>query len=353
MRPAFDRTTKTRLLLRPVRCALGTLRQGGMNQGGFGVGRPPGPRRELPYYGIVFILNGAGQYADASTPLTNVRKGDVIVFFPGRPHQCGTRPNEFWDELWFEFEGPAFDLLRDANLLDPRRPVHHPKNLEHWFRRFFELIPPLHLRQKTPPQVTVSRFVAALTELLSDSQAPDETPAPQDDWLSEACDLLATHDTRPGSEPAVVARKLGLSYETFRKKFTRAIGFSPGRYHLDSRIDRAAALLHQGRHTIKEIAAELDFCDEFYFSRYFKRRLGQSPRAFRERLRGTTPEAIPIATSPGTRPRGAADMPGNGRGRNPRSDPRLAEPWTKNTERRREDMAKSFPIGRPGVDPSS
>jgi len=64
------------------------------------------------------------------------------------------------------------------------------------------------------------------------------------------------------------------------------VGYSPGQFRLDARIDRSAALLYQGRQTIKEIAAELKFCDEFYFSRCFKRRFGQSPRQFRRQVRG-------------------------------------------------------------------
>jgi AraC-like DNA-binding protein len=281
-----DHTVKTRLLLRPVKSALGTIRLGGVNQGGFGVGRPPGPRRTLKCYGFVYIMNGAGVYADSTTHPIEVGKGDLVVFFPERPHQCGTRPDEFWDELWFEFEGPAFDLMRQTKLLDPRRPVHHTQNSDHWFRRFFQMIPPLHLRQKTLPQVIVSRFVSVLTEILADSEAPDEAPESRDDWLNTACEMLTTHDSTRGLHPTAVARQLGFSYETFRKKFREAIGFSPGHFHLDSRIDRAAALLHQGRLTIKEIAAQLDFCDEFYFSRCFKRRFGQAPRVFRQRVRG-------------------------------------------------------------------
>lgn len=280
----IDHTVKTRLLLRPVKSPLGTIHLGGVNQGGFGVGLPA--PRTLKYYGIVFIMNGDGFYADRSVPKMNVGKGDLVVFFPGRPHQCATRPDEFWDELWFEFEGPAFDLMRKTGLLNPARPVHHTQNCDQWFRRFFQIIPPLHLREKTPPQVIVSRFIAVLTEILADSEAPEESPAPRDDWLNSACELLATHDAAPGLQPSAVARRLGFSYESFRKKFRDAIGFAPGRFHLDSRIDRAAALLHQGRHTIKEIAAQLKFCDEFYFSRCFKRRFGQSPRAFRQRVRG-------------------------------------------------------------------
>ena len=98
--------------------------------------------------------------------------------------------------------------------------------------------------------------------------------------------MLAGHHNATALAPEQVARKLGFSYETFRKRFQKSVGTAPGRYHFDSRIDRAAALLHQGRHTIKEIAAELDFCDEFYFSRCFTRRFGLSPRAFRQRVRG-------------------------------------------------------------------
>ena len=284
--PLVDHTIKTRLLLRPVKSGLGTIRLGGVNQGGFGVGRPPGPRRTLRCYGVVYILNGTGVYSDAATRPTVVSKGDLVTFFPGRPHQCATRPHEFWDELWFEFEGPAFDLMSETKLLNTRRPIHHTEDCDHWFRRFFQIIPPLHLRKKMPPQVIVSRFISVLTEILADSAATDETPAPRDDWVNGACELLTTHEHRGGERPATAARKLGFSYETFRKKFRDAIGFSPGRFHLDSRIDRAAALLHQGRLTIKEIAAQLQFCDEFYFSRCFKRRFGQSPREFRRRVRG-------------------------------------------------------------------
>jgi AraC-like DNA-binding protein len=285
MAHVFDPTIKTRLLLRPVRSAIGTIRLGGVNQGGFGVGRAPGPRRSLGCYGLAYIMNGSGIYEDAHGKLP-VNKGDLVIFFPKHPHQCGTREGEFWDELWFEFEGAAFDLLRDTKLLNVRRPVHHTQNSDYWFRRFFQIIPPLHLRDKTPPEVTVSRFIAVLTEVIADSETTEEPPDSREDWLNTACELLTTHESAPGLAPQVVARKLGLSYETFRKKFRRAVGFSPGQFHLDSRIDRAAALLHQGRHTMKQIADELGFCDEFYFSRCFKRRFGQAPREFRRRVRG-------------------------------------------------------------------
>ena len=77
MPASIDHTLKTRLLLRPVKSPLGTIHLGGVNQGGFGVGRPT--FRTLKYYGIVFIMNGAGFYADRVVSQMKVGKGDMIV----------------------------------------------------------------------------------------------------------------------------------------------------------------------------------------------------------------------------------------------------------------------------------
>lgn len=282
----LDHTIKTRLLLRPIRSAVGTIRLGGVNKGGFGVGRPAGePPRVLTCYGLNYVLNGEGAYhTDRTGPLT-VPAEHVALFFPKIPHSCGPAHGEFWDEFWFEFEGPIFDLLRRNGVLNPDRPIHRAEGRDYWFRRLFDIVPPQHLRQKTPPEVSVMRFVALLTEMLADNQTT-EAPQPQDDWVATACRLLADAENSEAGSVEDVARQLGLSYENFRKKFRAAVGFSPGQFHMDARIDRAAALLYQGRQSIKEIAAELNFCDEFYFSRCFKRRFGQSPRHFRRRVRG-------------------------------------------------------------------
>src|SRR3954463_179554 len=128
MKPATDHTIKTRLLLRPIKSPLGTIRLGGVNQGGFGVGHLPGPARTLSCYAFGYILNGAGLYQDRATRATKLSKGDFVLFFPGVPHRCGTAPGAFWDELWFEFEGPVFDLMCKTGLLDPRHPIYHTQD---------------------------------------------------------------------------------------------------------------------------------------------------------------------------------------------------------------------------------
>lgn len=46
----------------------------------------------------------------------------------------------------------------------------------------------------------------------------------------------------------------------------------------------AKKLIHLTHKPIKEIAQELNFEDEFYFSRYFKKEVGVSPKKFREEV---------------------------------------------------------------------
>ena len=66
-----------------------------------------------------------------------------------------------------------------------------------------------------------------------------------------------------------VARRAGLSYESFRKRFARARGIAPAKFQTQRRIEFAQAAIYQGTRTFQELADELGFCDAFHFSKTF------------------------------------------------------------------------------------
>ena len=104
----------------------------------------------------------------------------------------------------------------------------------------------------------------------------------QEDWVDEACRLLAEEaDGRTTLDQ--VARRLGLSYESFRKDFRARMGLSPGDYRIRRRMDRARELLVASRESIKEIAYELGYPNASVFSLQFKREVGLSPEHYRRR----------------------------------------------------------------------
>jgi AraC-like DNA-binding protein len=69
----------------------------------------------------------------------------------------------------------------------------------------------------------------------------------------------------------------------FIRKFEKDVGLSPIRYFLKLKMETACELLRETSTPIHTIASELSFCDEFHFSRSFKRIIGVSPKEFRQK----------------------------------------------------------------------
>lgn len=83
---------------------------------------------------------------------------------------------------------------------------------------------------------------------------------------------------------AFYAEKLNLSVNDFSKKVKKQYGKTPSKLIRERLTLEAKRLLHLTYKSIKEIAHELGFNDEFYFSRYFKKEVGVSPKVFREKV---------------------------------------------------------------------
>ncbi len=241
-------------------------------------GLPPGRLRVYGSYALVYSLAGAARYHDALGYDADIRPGDLIIVFPDIGHYYGPQPGKTWDEYYVCFEGSVFELWRKSGVLNPARPIYHLEPLDYWLHRFQEIAAP-----NLPPLERVCRVQAALADVLTNYQR-DVAAERDDEWLAQARALLGANIEK-SLYVEQIARKLGMSHETFRKKFVRLAGVSPYRHRLTRVIDRACRLVHEGRLTNKEIAAQLAFSDEFHFSRRFKQITGRSPAQFRALLR--------------------------------------------------------------------
>lgn len=115
--------------------------------------------------------------------------------------------------------------------------------------------------------------------------------APEDFWkplaLRKYADLteyLNRYGTALTSV-ADLAREKRFSRENFTRHFTADTGITPKQLIDRFVIGRCLALIGQG-YSFKEISYLMKFRDEFAFSRYFKRNMGESPRDWRSRSIG-------------------------------------------------------------------
>lgn len=77
-----------------------------------------------------------------------------------------------------------------------------------------------------------------------------------------------------------VAREFGFHPNYLSAEFKRHTGRPLHRYLLECRINRALTRMDAGESDLQRIAAEVGFNDYNYFSRYFKKLIGVSPRHY-------------------------------------------------------------------------
>ena len=257
---------------------IGTLTLAGTLRDSAGI--DPDSMRVLDTYAVVYVLRGPGWYKDARSDRRPLRSGDLILVFPGLGHSYGPGKGATWDEIYACFSGPVFDVWRKCGILDERAPILNLQPVDLWYQRFRNCI----LTTGSGARQRSLKQVCLLQEFLADAlDGQSRIQAGRDHWFEEACHYLDTVE-KAGADLRELSKDLGISYESFRKRFREKAGMGPGHYRDRRRLERARALLGQYRLSNKQLAEMLGFSDEFHFSRSFKAAFHASPSAFRRHL---------------------------------------------------------------------
>jgi len=102
--------------------------------------------------------------------------------------------------------------------------------------------------------------------------------------LAGALDFIARNCTGPITRDQA-ARAAHLSPSYFSRLFKKQLGQSFSHVLNQKRVERAADLLARSDQDLKLIALESGFSDQSYFTKVFRRHTGQTPRAYRHRHR--------------------------------------------------------------------
>jgi AraC family transcriptional activator of pobA len=86
------------------------------------------------------------------------------------------------------------------------------------------------------------------------------------------------------------ADALGVPQAALSRALVNVTGRTTKELITDRRMLEAARLLRFSEMTVGEIAYRAGYGDQLYFSRAFKRQVGEAPSAYRERMRGRAPE---------------------------------------------------------------
>ena len=81
-----------------------------------------------------------------------------------------------------------------------------------------------------------------------------------------------------------LANAMSVSQRTLHRKLLHLTGETPKKFIDRVRIEQACTLLNTGKKSVKSIALALGYSDDTVFRRLFRRRMGITPTAYRQRL---------------------------------------------------------------------
>ena len=238
--------------------------------------RPRG-RRDFQ---LLYISGGSAVFCKEGNSFT-ASAGTMIIYRPGEPQEYVYSAASQTEVCWLHFSGSEAEALTehagfgpsgslDAGILPDYRVLFLRMIEELQFARpGYEELLPLLMRQLF---VTIRRHT-----LECESR---RARIPQK--IQEAVQYFNEHFSEPVSIRQY-AENQHISVCWFIRSFRISMGISPMQYITSVRLNRARVLLESTDYSIQEIGSMVGYDNPLYFSRVFRRQVGEPPSHYRRR----------------------------------------------------------------------
>jgi AraC-like DNA-binding protein len=238
--------------------------------------------RILQEFQIIYITKGKGIFESDSCKQSSVNAGTIIVLFPGEKHRYKPDSDTGWDEYWVGIKGEIIDNLLVNNFIKPEQPCIFIGFNEAVFNLFDGIIQ--KTRQETPGyQPMISGAVLHLIGTFNAISRQNLVENKEEEIIINKARLLFRENINNDYSPESAALELNVGYSRFRKLFKNYTGLSPGQYYIQLKIEKAKELLSSPEYSVKQIAVDLSFESNFYFSKVFREKTGLTPTEYRKK----------------------------------------------------------------------
>ena len=243
--------------------------------------------RAIDEFQLVYIHRGQGRLryrTEAGVLEEPLNEGDLFMLMPGVWHTYAPAADTGWEEYWIGISGSWVKLLLKNGVIPRDRMVY--RNLDRsWLHALYDV---LISYPSTYGQQVQAHLRHRIVELVGMVSGADDAPvaSPHRQLLEAVRQEMETHFRQHRSIESFLhagSERVGhaVSYSHFRTLFRQCYRLSPGQYLDHLRLAESKRLLHLGEMQVNEIAASLGFESPYYFSRFFKKHQGVSPKCFR------------------------------------------------------------------------
>ena len=226
---------------------------------------------------VEYVIRGAG-FLRTDGEYFSVPADSVYFLHKGSNHEYWPSKSDPWHKLCFVADGPLMEYFLRIYNLENVHFIPDARELRSYFESFLQM-------DRTMPRFNERASVV----FHGFAEACGAHFQQQENKISDPIRKLreAMNESNP-EKPFRLAQycqqvELNPSYAV--RAFRKAYGCSPVEYLLRKKLETAQRMLRYSQLSVKEIAAYLQFCDQYHFSAFYKKRTGESPSSFREKFK--------------------------------------------------------------------
>lgn len=236
--------------------------------------------RILMEYQLIYIVGGEGTF-ETRMKKYKVKTGNVILLFPNQWHRYSPDKKTGWIEYYVGFKGPIIDNILKCGFTDTNEPLINIGEDEFVIQLMKDIISLID-EEKSGYQQEASGIVMHLLGHILKLKKNEQFREGNIESLVKKAKFIMIQKLTSNINVKEIADTLAVGYSLFRKKFKLYTGMSPAHYINELRLQEARKMLAFTGKSIKQIAIELGYESEFYFSRLFKAKTGISPIQYRK-----------------------------------------------------------------------
>ena len=223
---------------------------------------------------MMYVLNGSGRL-QLERKESIFQKDDLVLVDCYEPH--GYHAQKDLETLWLHFDGlNSREIYREICPSGPGMAAVKDRRL---VRELMQEIYQMHVRAKRVDEGIQSACLSRIfAELLGSEPEQEEKEEPE----LAACLAYIQRNLAEDIRVKDLAECVSLSEFYFSRWFRSRMGASPYEYITSLRVNEAKIRLKTGRSSLASIASECGFASEGNFIRSFKRMTGTTPGEFRK-----------------------------------------------------------------------
>jgi len=241
--------------------------------------------RILTEFQILYITRGKGIFESKETGRKKVAEGSVIFLFPGVWHRYMPEQNTGWKEHWVSFNGTLPATFLNNKILSPENAIIEIGLNEEIVNLYQQIMESIESEKIGYKQIIASLTYQIIAQIYAANRSKKFSGKESETAITRAKIFMADRiDKRINLKK--MASELGVGYSWFRRMFRHHTGLAPAQYFLELKLNKAKDLLVSTSLSVKEISVMTGFDSQFYFSKFFKNRMGISPSKLRGYSRG-------------------------------------------------------------------